>query len=369
MSTILGIVTACVMTSYVLGMQFMTKVRLYFTEPAALITVGALIGWVVKNLDGGGDLKSSLSFDTSAFFLYLLPPIIFASGYNMKTSSFFANFGTILTFGCVGTLLSTAVVGGLMKLICDHFRDSQHMDPLSLVESSLLGSILSAVDSVATIAIFVQVGVPEELFILTFGESVFNDAASIVSYRTLKEFIINDSVSTQACLQALMQVVWITAGSMTIGVALGCLCALVLKHTYIHHEPPLETAVFWLFPYGSYLIAEQVELSGVMSILFCGISMGHYAYYNLSMENQISTPVNTTIVSTLAEAFVFAYLGISIFTVDGLVTFSVEVLGAVFAACYLGRAAGVFVLGWGESLLAAQRFAGVGSHLRGSLFT
>eukprot|EP00854_Cymbomonas_tetramitiformis_P031974 gene31974-40382_t len=129
-----------------------------------------------------------------------------------------------------------------------------------------LGMSIFTVDGLVTLSIEVlgavfaacYLGRAAGVFVLGWGESL---------------------LPAQRCTQ-------ITAGSMTIGVALGCLCALVLKHTYIHHEPPLETAVFWLFPYGSYLIAEQIELSGVMSILFCGISMGHYAYYNLSMENQ-----------------------------------------------------------------------------------
>ena len=102
--------------------------------------------------------------------------------------------------------------------------------------------------------------------------------------------------------------------------------------------------MFWLFPYLSYLTAENVELSGVMSLLFCGIIMGRYAYFNLSPENQIASPVSATIISVLAETYIFAYLGMSVFTLQTYDFASVGFVVAAIGLCYISRAVTVFGL-------------------------
>jgi len=54
---------------------------------------------------------------------------------------------------------------------------------LTLIESFAFGSLISAVDPVATLAIFHALDVEPVLYMLVFGESVLNDAVSIVLTR------------------------------------------------------------------------------------------------------------------------------------------------------------------------------------------
>ena len=57
------------------------------------------------------EVNTILALDPESFFLFLLPPIIFESGYGLHKSNFFANFFTIIIFAVFGTLISTVVVG------------------------------------------------------------------------------------------------------------------------------------------------------------------------------------------------------------------------------------------------------------------
>jgi len=84
------------------------------------------------------------------FFLILLPPIIFESGYNLNKGNFFQNIGSILVFAILGTAISALVVGGGIYLL--GLADVVY--PLTFVQSFAFGSLISAVDPVATLAIF-----------------------------------------------------------------------------------------------------------------------------------------------------------------------------------------------------------------------
>ncbi|KAM2912812.1 hypothetical protein FF1_005409 [Malus domestica] len=74
----------------------------------------------------------------------------------------------------------------------------------------------------------------------------------------------------------------------------------------------LECCLFVLFPYFSYMLAEGLGLSGIVSILFTGMVMKHYTYSNLSENSQRFVSSFFHLISSLAETFVFIYMGFDI---------------------------------------------------------
>ncbi|WVZ64129.1 hypothetical protein U9M48_013695 [Paspalum notatum var. saurae] len=74
----------------------------------------------------------------------------------------------------------------------------------------------------------------------------------------------------------------------------------------------LECCLFVLFPYFSYMLAEGLGLSGIVSILFTGMVMKHYTYSNLSDNSQRFVSAFFHLLSSLAETFVFIYMGFDI---------------------------------------------------------
>lgn len=116
---------------------------------------------------------------TDVFFLYLLPPIVLDAGYFMPTRPFFENIGTIFWYAVVGTLWNSIGIGVSLFGICQ--IEAFGLSDITLLQNLLFGSLISAVDPVAVLAVFENIHVNEQLYILVFGESLLNDAVTVVS--------------------------------------------------------------------------------------------------------------------------------------------------------------------------------------------
>ena len=121
----------------------------YLPESLAIVFLGAVVGMFMMALPEA-ETKRMEAFSPTMFFLVLLPPIIFESGYNLHKGNFFQNIGSIMVFAILGTAVSALVVGGGVYLL--GLADVVYK--LDFIQSFAFGSLISAVDPVATLAIF-----------------------------------------------------------------------------------------------------------------------------------------------------------------------------------------------------------------------
>jgi len=311
----------------------------YIPESLAIVFLGATIGLFMKVLPEE-ESKRIESFSPTAFFLIILPPIIFESGYNLHKGNFFANIGSIMVFAILGTVISALIVGGGVYLL--GLADIVYR--LNFVESFAFGSLISAVDPVATLAIFQALDVDPVLNMLVFGESILNDAVAIVLTTTIIESADVDadvSVGSQIG-SGLVRFATVFFGSAGVGCCVALLSSLVLKHIDLYTNPSLEFALMLCFTYSPYALAEGFHLSGIMAILFCGVVMSHYTHYNLSPVTQITMQQTMRTLAFVCESCVFAYLGLGIFSFPHKVEISLIVWSLVLIL--LGRALNIFPL-------------------------
>ncbi|VAI17183.1 unnamed protein product [Triticum turgidum subsp. durum] len=165
--------------SFVLGHVLRRHRFYYLPEASASLLIGLVVGGLANISNTETNTRTWFNFHEEFFFLFLLPPIIFQSGFSLSPKPFFANFGAIVTFAILGTFIASIVTGMLVYLGGLTFL----MYKLPLVECLMFGALISATDPVTVLSIFQELGSDVNLYALVFGESVLNDAMAISLYR------------------------------------------------------------------------------------------------------------------------------------------------------------------------------------------
>uniref|UniRef100_A0A915JIM8 Cation/H+ exchanger domain-containing protein n=1 Tax=Romanomermis culicivorax TaxID=13658 RepID=A0A915JIM8_ROMCU len=208
--------------------------------------------------------KVAATFDPEIFFNLILPPIIFNAGYSLKKRHFFRNIGSILMFAILGTTISCVITGFFMYAVM--LLSSLNF---TLNDSLLFGAIISATDPVTVLAIFNDIHVDVDLFALVFGESALNDAVAIVLTSTIERFNMaagdghDITLTSMSVLSSCGEFLGVFFGSLGIGMINGCGAALLTKFTKISEFPLLETSLFILSSYLSFLMAEAGGMTGL----------------------------------------------------------------------------------------------------------
>ncbi|KAK9013526.1 hypothetical protein V6N11_041531 [Hibiscus sabdariffa] len=276
----------------------------WFNESITALAIGLCTGIVILFTTEG---RSShiLVFDEELFFIYLLPPIIFNAGFQVKKKQFFRNFVMIILFGAVGTLISFVIVSiGTMQLF-----KKLDIGFLDIGDYLALGAIFSATDSVCTLQVLNQDETPL-LYSLVFGEGV-----------------------------------------------VGLISAYIIKKLYMgRHSTDREVALMILMAYLSYMMAELFSLSSILTVFFCGIVMSHYTWHNVTESSRITTKHAFATLSFISEIFIFLYVGMDALDIEKWKVVSKSpgtsagVSSILLGLVLVGRAASVFPLSFISNL-------------------
>lgn len=311
-------------------------------ESITALLLGLCAGGVVL-LVRKGESSHLLKFSEDLFFLYLLPPIIFNAGFQVKKKRFFKNFSTILLFGIFGTVISFCIISlGVFWI----FRKIG-VKSLSLKDHLAIGAIMSAIDSVCTLQVLSQDETPF-LYSIVFGEGVVNDATSIVLFNSVQTLDFHN-IDGLTVLKLIGTFLYLLFTSTALGIAVGLLSAFIIKTLYFgRHSTDREFALMILMAYLSYLLAELLNLSGILTVFFCGIVMSHYTWHNVTESSRITTKHAFATMSFIAETFIFLYVGMDALDIDkwreskASAGTSAAVSSTLFALVLVGRAAFVF---------------------------
>ncbi|KAJ7991481.1 hypothetical protein DPEC_G00284320 [Dallia pectoralis] len=316
-----------------LGFHIMPHVSSVVPESCLLIVVGLLVGGFIKVI---GEEPPVL--DAKLFFLYLLPPIILDAGYFLPIRPFTENVGTILVFAVVGTLWNAFFTGGLLYALCQ--IESVHLPEIDLLSCLIFGTIVSAVDPVAVLAVFQEIHINELLHILVFGESLLNDAVTVVLYNLLKEFSEVGSVTLLDVFLGVVCFFVVSLGGILVGTIYGFLAAFTSRFT--SHTRVIEPLFVFLYSYMAYLSSELFHLSGIMALIACGVVMRPYVEANISHKSYTTIKYFLKMWSSVSETLIFIFLGVS--TVAGPHAWNWAFVVGTVVLCLVSRVLGVIGL-------------------------
>eukprot|EP00927_Polykrikos_kofoidii_P031641 TRINITY_DN27180_c0_g1_i1.p1 TRINITY_DN27180_c0_g1~~TRINITY_DN27180_c0_g1_i1.p1 ORF type:complete len:553 (+),score=54.16 TRINITY_DN27180_c0_g1_i1:53-1711(+) len=322
--------------------------------PSAIVTI--ILGVVF----GAVGMKNISSFEDMAaleFMLVFAAPIIFAEGYGMKSRQFFSNIGRILTHAFLGTVVSSVVVAVIVFKLPDWAGLAPELK-LSLAESLAFGAMISATDPVTTLAIFKDQNLVERgvghLYYSVLGESILNDAVGVTLFESFGKLVSDGrEVSADSVLEIIWHFCSVFVISSILGILFGVATAIILKLSRLGRDNETsdcdfffnvpELGIMLIMSYAPFLTAVALGFSGFVAVMFAGISMRHYAHYNMTKVTRAVFLPTLELIANASETYVFLVLGIGCNMVIGS-RFSFTLIACTFLGCVVGRAAHVYPL-------------------------
>jgi NhaP-type Na+/H+ or K+/H+ antiporter len=158
----------------------------------------------------------------------------------------------------------------------------------SIIESLVFGALISSTDPVTVLSLL-PTSVDKRMYMLIFGESALNDAVSIILFRFFTGLGTNsENLGPSTFILSVIASFGVFIGSLLVGGFVGLGFAKLTKHVWIsgYEGAIYEMLMLVIFAYSSYLLAEILNLTGIISIFFCGIAMAHYGHSNLTKLTQ-----------------------------------------------------------------------------------
>lgn len=191
-------------------------------------------------------------------FLVILPILIFESGRKLKLREIRSEIIPIGFFSVIGVILTIFVVALGLSVIFQ----------IKFIDGLLFGSIIASTDAVAVASVFKRFTVPKRLNLIIEGESIFNDATSLVSFNVITGIMFSGLAFS--LLSTSVSFLWSMLGAVILGSAIGYVGGKILNKwqgdEHVNFTFSIAIAI------GGYLIADHfLHVSGVVTTLFTAI--------------------------------------------------------------------------------------------------
>ena len=227
-----------------------------FPLPLVQIVLGAAIASVSS---------FRVELEPHIFFLLFLPPLLFLDGWRIPKEGLLRDRAAILELS-LGLVVFTVVGVGFFV----HWM----IPAIPLPVAFALAAILSPTDPIAVSAIASRVPIPKRLMHILEGEALLNDASGLVCMR----FAVAAALTgTFSLIDAVGTFFWLATGGIAIGVGVTWIVTSVSRWVSRHYGEEIGSQVLisLLIPFGSYLLAEHLQASGILAAVAAGITMSY----------------------------------------------------------------------------------------------
>ncbi len=309
--------------AFVIPLEIVAR-RIHLPPAAAQIGAGMALVFV--------PVEHRVELDPDLILVLFLPPLLLSSAWSTVWRDFRTNLGVIAALAVGAVIFTTAVVGVIAHWV---------MPSLPWAACFALGAIVSPPDALAAKAVLQRVTLPPKLATLLEGESLVNDASGLVLFRLAVAAALTGTFSVG---DAVVSFGVLSVGGVAIGFLIGWVASLMLARL---NETAMLAVASLLTAWASYIIAERLGVSGVLSTVTCGLVLGWRQHEVISAAARTSTSAVWTVVEFVLESLVFVLIGLSLRDVliapDRPLAAMTPAIAAVVGAVVVSRFVWLFV--------------------------
>lgn len=275
---------------FVIAVLRMVSTRLRISYPIVLVLGGLALSLVPGT--------PTVALDPELVFLLFLPPLLYEAAWSTRWRDFWRQRRPIALLAIGLVIATSGAVAFFAHAVIPGF---------TLAMGFLLGGIISPPDAVAATSVLDGLNVPKRVVTILEGESLVNDATSLIVFRFALAAIITGQFALGHAIGSFLLV----AG---LGVAIGVGAALVIYtvHRYLPTTPTIDVAITLMSPYIMYLLAESVHCSGVMAVVSGGLFLTYRSSDFMSYRTRIQGYAVWETITFMLNGFVFILIGLQL---------------------------------------------------------
>ncbi|MEO6849730.1 MAG: Na+/H+ antiporter [Mucilaginibacter sp.] len=264
--------------------------KLKIAFPVFLVVAGLIIGFIPG--------IPHIAIDPNLIFLIFLPPLLYEAAWFTSWKNFWEYKGAIFLMA-IGLVIITSIAVAYFSVY--------FIPGFTLALGFVLGGIISPPDAVAASAILKNVKIKKETLALLEGESLVNDASSLIVFKfALAAVVTGNFVFHNAAIGFVL----VAFGGIAIG--LGIALVFYAIHRWLPTTDNIDTVLTFITPYFMYIAAEELQVSGVMAVVSGGLLLSSQSHVIFTSDSRVKTFSTWSAVTFILNGVVFILIGLAL---------------------------------------------------------
>jgi CPA1 family monovalent cation:H+ antiporter len=268
----------------------MVAKKIKVAYPILLVVAGLLISFIPG--------IPQMHIDPDLIFVIFLPPLLYEAAWAISWKELWRWRRIISSFAFIVVFFTALSVA----FVANHF-----IPGFSLALGLLLGGIVSPPDAVSAGAILKFVKVPKRMSSILEGESLLNDASSLIIFRFA---MIAVATGQFIWYEAALSFGWMLIGGVGIGLLVGW--AFIKAQKFLPTDVNMDIVLTFVAPYLMYIAAEEVHSSGVLAVVSGGLLMSNKRHFFLSSTSRLRSVNVWESLCFVLNGLVFMLIGLDL---------------------------------------------------------
>ena len=313
-----------------------------FPFTVLLLVIGMVLGVITRigGFDHWGSMDVSFiadsfqwaaNIDPHMLLFIFLPVLIFEAAFAMDLHTFKKSAANSTILAVPGIIVALLLTGALVYAIDAFDIGLEGWANWSL--AFMFGSVISATDPVAVVALLKELGASKKLGTLIEGESLLNDGTAIVIFMVFLGAMTGTGSDTSGFVQFLV----VALGGIAVGTVIGVIIVKWVKGVF--NDALVEISAVVGAAFLTFYVAEHsLGVSGVLALVALGLIIGGFGRSSISPQVEHFMHEFWELAGFIANSMIFLIVGLVIAERTQFTANDFLVLGIVYVGIHIVRA-------------------------------